>query len=77
MPKHLLGTESTPQDRSSKERVVSRTGKVILLSGQADVGDLGHLIVEDCRADEGGDQSGPHLAAECDPWRNVHIMSEL
>lgn len=45
--------------------------------GQADVGNLGHLVVEDGRADEGGNESGPHLAAEGDPWSDVHVMSEL
>lgn len=50
---------------------------MILLTGQADVGDPCHLVVEDRCADEGGDESGPHLAAECDPRSDVHIVGEL
>ena len=75
--KHLPRTESTPKDRSSEERVVSRTGEVILLIGQTDIWNLRHLVVEDRCADEGRDKSGPHLATECDPRGNVHVMSEL
>lgn len=50
---------------------------MILLVRQTDVRDLRHLVIEDRRADEGGYKSGPHLAAECDPWSDVHIMGEL
>jgi len=74
---HPLGTESTPKDGSGEENVVSGTNEVILLLWRADVGDLGHLVVEDRRADESGDESRPHLAAESDPWRDVDIAGEL
>jgi len=74
---HLLGAESTPKDGSGEECVVSRAGEVILLLGQADVGDLGHLVVENCRTDKGGDECRPHLAVEGDPRGDVHVMGEL
>ena len=48
-----------------------------LLRRQADVGDLGHLVVEDGRADIGGDESPPHLTAEGDPWSNMYVVSKL
>ena len=75
--KHLHGAESTPKDRSGEERVVPWAGEVILLLGQADVGDPGHLVVEDGRADEGGDESSPHLAGKGDPRSDVHVVGEL
>ena len=50
---------------------------MVLLLGQTDVGNLGHLVVEDGRADEGGDESRPHLAVEGDPRSNVHVVGEL
>ena len=74
---HLLRTEGTPKDGSGKESVVPRASEVILLLGQADIGDLGHLVVENGRADKGGDKSRPHLAVEGDPGSDVHVMSEL
>ena len=74
---HFLWTESAPKDGSGEERVVPRAGKVILLTGQTDVGNLRHLVVEDRRADEGGDESRPHLTVECDPWSDVNIVGEL
>ena len=51
--------------------------EVILLLRQADIGDLGHLVVENGRTDESGDERCPHLAAEGDPWGDVHIVREL
>jgi len=74
---HSLGTKSTPKDRSGEESVVSGASEVILLRWQADVGDLCHLIVEDGRANECGDESRPNLTAEGDPWSDVHIVGEL
>ena len=50
---------------------------MILLLGQADVGDLGHLVVENGRADDSGDKRRPHLAVEGDPGSNVHVVGEL
>ena len=74
---HLFRTKSTPEDGSSEKYVVFGTSKVILLRGQADVGDLCHLVVENGRADEGGDKSCPHLAVEGDPWSDVNVVGEL
>ena len=74
---HLLGAESTPKDGSGEERVVSRASEVILLLGQTDVGDPGHLVVENGRADEGRDESRPHLAVEGDPRGDVHVVGEF
>ena len=74
---HLLGTECSPKDGSGEERVVPRASEVILLVGQADVGDLGHLVVEDGRADKGRHQGRPHLGGEGDPWGDVHVVGEL
>lgn len=74
---HFPWTESAPEDGGGEERVVPRAGKVILLAGQTDVGNLCHLVIEDRRADEGGDESRPHLAVECDPWSDVNIVGEL
>ena len=74
---HPLGTESTPKDGSGEERVVSGTSEVILLLWQTDAGDLGHLVVEDGRADESGDESRPHLAVEGDPRCDVDVVGEL
>ena len=68
---HPLGTKSTPKDGSSKESVVPGASEVVLLCRQADVGDLGHLVIEDGRADEGGDKGRPHLTVEGDPWRDM------
>ena len=74
---HPLGTKSTPKDRSGEESVVSGASEVILLRWQADVGDLSHLIVEDGRANECGDESRPNLTVESDPWSDVHVVGEL
>lgn len=74
---HPLGTKSTPKDGSGKESVVPGASEVVLLARQADVGDLSHLVVEDGRADEGGDKSRPYLAVEGDPWRDMYIVSEF
>ena len=77
MTKHLLGTEGTPKDGSGEETVVSGASEVVLLLWQADVGDLGHLVVEDGCADESGNESRPHLTAEGDPRGNVYVVGEL
>ena len=45
--------------------------------GQADVRDLRHLVVEDSRANDGGDKGSPHLGVERDPRSDVHVMGEL
>ena len=74
---HLLGTKSAPKDRSGEESVVSGASEVIPLRWQADVGNLGHLIVENGRANEGGDESRPNLTVEGDPWSDVHVVGEL
>ena len=74
---HFSRTESTPEDRSGEKRVGVGTSEVILLRGQADVGDLGHLVVEYGRGDESGDESCPHLAAKGDPRGDVHVVCEL
>ena len=74
---HLFGTESTPEDGSREKRVGFGTSEVILLRGQADVGDLGHLVIENGRGDESGDESCPHLAVEGGPWSDVHVVGEL
>jgi hypothetical protein len=55
MTEHLVGTESTPKDRSGEERVVSGASEVVLLLRRTDIGDLGHLVVENRRTDKGGD----------------------
>ena len=74
---HLFGAESTPQDGSGEKRVGVGTSEMILLRGQADVRDLGHLVIEDGRADEGGDECCPHLAVKGDPRGDVHVVCEL
>ena len=50
---------------------------MVLLTDCANIGDLGHLVVEDCRAGEGGNEGGEHLAVESDPRWDVGIMSEF
>ena len=50
---------------------------MILLRGQADVGDLGHLVIENGRADEGGNEICPHLAVEGDPRSDVRVVRKL
>jgi len=74
---HLLGPKGTPEDGSGEECVDTRAGKVILLARCADVGDLRHLVVEDSRADEGGNKGSEHLAIEGDPRWNVDVMGEF
>jgi hypothetical protein len=74
---HLFRTESTPEDGSREKCVVPGTSEVILLRGQADVGDLRHLVIENGHADESGDEGYPHLAVEGDPWSDVHVVGEL
>ena len=73
----LFRTESTPEDGSREKRAGPRAGEVILLHGRADTRDLSHLVVENGRADESGDESCPHLAVEGDPRSDVHVMGEL
>jgi hypothetical protein len=60
-----------------KNELLRGASEVILLRGQADIGDLCHLVIENGRADEGGDESCPHLAVEGDPWSDVHVVGEL
>ena len=74
---HLFGAESTPQDGSGEKCVGVGTSEVILLRGQADVRDLGHLIIENCRAHQGGGEGCPHLTAEGDPRSDVRVAGEL
>lgn len=74
---HSPGAKSTPKDGSGKEGVVPGASEVVLLPRQADAGDLGHLVVEDGRADEGGDEGRPNLTVEGDPWSEVYIVGEL
>lgn len=74
---HSLGTESTPKDGSGKESVIPGASEVVLLPRQANVGDLGHLVVEDGRADEGRDEGRPNLTAEGDPRSEVYVVGEL
>ena len=74
---HLLGTESTPQNGSGEERVDAGAGKPIFLGRRADVGDLGHLVVENGGADEGRHEGGDHLTVEGDPWWNVDVVREF
>ena len=50
---------------------------MVLLADRANIGDLRHLVVENSRADEGGNEGGDHLAVEGDPRRNVGVMSEF
>ena len=73
---HLFLTESTPWDGSGEKYVVSRRSKVVLLRGQAYVRDLGHLVIENCRADESRDESCPYLAVEGDPRSDVRVVGE-
>ena len=74
---HLLGTESTREDGSRDKRDFQRAREEILLRGRADVGDLGRLVIENGRGDEGGDESCPHLAVEGDPWSDVYVVRKL
>ena len=50
---------------------------MILLRRQADVWDLGHLVIENGRADESRDECCPHLAIEGDPRSDVDVVCEL
>ena len=74
---HLFRTESTPEDGSREKLVLTGASEVILLLGQADVGDLGHLVVENGRAHEGGHECSPHLAVEGDPRSDVRVVRKL
>ena len=74
---HLFGAESTPEDGSREKLVVQGTSEAMPLRGQAEVGDLCHLVIENGRADEGGDESCPHLAVEGDPRSDVRVVGDL
>jgi hypothetical protein len=50
---------------------------VILLRWQADIRDLGHLVIENGCGDESRDECCPHLAVEGDPRSDVDVMCEL
>jgi len=63
---HLLGSKGTPEDGSGEELVDVRTSKFILLVWCANVRDLRHLVVEDSRGDEGGNDGSERLAAAGD-----------
>ena len=75
--KHLFRTESAPEDGSRVKLAAHGTSEVILLLGRANVRDLGHLVIENGRADEGADESPPYLAVEGDPWSDVHVVREF
>ena len=74
---HLLGTEGAPENGGSEEGVDAGAGEPILLVGCADVGDLGHLVVENGSTDEGRYEGGDHLTVEGDPGWDVDVMREL
>jgi hypothetical protein len=74
---HLLGTEGTPENGSGEEGVDAGAGEPILLASRADVGDLGHLVVENGGANEGRHKGGDHLTVEGDPRWDVDVMREL
>ena len=69
---HLLGTENTPGDGSRDKCELRGAAEETI-----DPADRSHLVVENGRADEGGDEGCPHLAVEGDPWSDVHIVGEL
>jgi len=50
---------------------------VVLLAGCANVRDLRHLVIEDARGNETGNEGGEHLRIESNPRRNVGVMGEL
>jgi hypothetical protein len=69
---HHLWTKNTPGDGSRvKCEVRGATEETIAPA------DRSHLVVENGRADEGGDEGCPHLAVEGYPWSDVHIVGEL
>ena len=74
---HLFRTESAPEDGSREKLVVPRASEVILLRRQTNIRDLGHLVIENGRAHEGGDECCPHLAVEGNPWIDVHVVGEF
>jgi len=74
---HLLWTEGTPENGSGEEGVDARTSEPILLIRCADIGDLGHLVVENAGTDKGRDKGGDHLTVEGNPGRDVDVMREL
>ena len=74
---HLLWPKGTPEDGSGEESVDTRTSEVVLLLGCADIGDLRHLIVEDGRAYESGNDGSKHLAVEGDPRWDMDVVGEL
>ena len=74
---HLFRTESTPQDGSREKHVGAGAGEVVLLRGQADVGDLGHLVVENGQLPDVGNLRLHLRLHEGDPRRDVHVVGEL
>ena len=69
---HLLWTEGTPGEGSLDKRDVQGAKQE-----SNPVAGRSHLVVENGRADEGGDEGCPHLAVECDPWSDVRIVGKL
>ena len=74
---HLLGSKGTPEDGSRKGRVDTGASKVVLLTNFANIGNVRHLVVEDGRADESGNEGSEHLAVEGNPRRDMGIVSEF
>ena len=74
---HLFGPKGAPEHGTGEESVDIWAREVVLLPGRANIGDLCHLVVEDNRADEGGDESSEHLAIERAPGRDMDVMSEF
>ena len=74
---HLLGTEGTPENGSGEEGVDAGAGEPVFLVRCADVGNLGHLVVENGGADESRYESGDHLTVESDPGWDMDVVREL
>ena len=74
---HLLWTEGTPENGSGEKGVDAGAGESILLVRRADVGDLGHLVVENGGTNEGRNKGGDHLTVEGDPGWDVDVMCKL
>ena len=74
---HLLGTEGTPENGSGEKGVDAGAGESVLLVRRADVGDLGHLVVENGGTNEGRNEGGDYLTVESDPGWDVDVMREL
>ena len=74
---HLLGTKGSPKYGSGEERVDSGAGEPVLLVRRTDVGDLGHLVVENGGTDEGRHEGRDHLTVEGDPGWDVNVVREF